>query len=195
MVTGALETLPDDVVIESGVLFVGDTPFATSVGGLKFDPGKEIRNIPYDGKRSDVQGLDRIVGWNPRLSLTIQELGIGATGAQLATLEAGSTEAESGHIHGGNGLIQTITPKPAGEQFADGDYISDLRGVWELHGGGFVVVHFPIALCDKYGPMEGADKAEGKIPCEFKAVLSMSDAASDPGKCPYTIERRTQLPS
>lgn len=190
MLNGYTTNLPADCIIESGVLFKGSTPIGVTSGGCKFDPGKTIENLNYDGKRSDVQGNDRIVKWKPKLTGTLQEFGGATSGNQIANLaEQGSTTAT--HDKGATTRYQ---PRVAGALFQTSEYITDLRVLFERAGGGYAAVYFPIGFTVKYG-LEGQPDKEGKVPFEFEARLSSADAISSPGKCPYAIELRTSIPS
>ena len=72
--TGFSTTFPDDVVIDSGVLYAGANKFGAFAGGLKFDPGLTYRNIDFDGKRSPVKLLDRKMTQMPKISGTVIQL-------------------------------------------------------------------------------------------------------------------------
>lgn len=189
MLNGATANLPADAIIESGVCFAAGTPWGVTLGPPKFDPGKEITNLDYDGKRSDVQTLDRIIKWNPRVSGTLIEFGGSTTGNQLGKLEPGSTSATHDH-----GTTTRIQPRVAGAQFVAGEYITDFRLVFERANGGYAAIYMPIALIVKYS-VEGQRDKEAKVAFELKGVLSTTDAVSSPGKCPYSIELRTSTPS
>ncbi len=189
MLNGETANLPTDTLIEAGVLFRAATAIGVTQGPPKFDPGKTITPIEFDGKRVDVQGLDRITRWKPRVSATLIEFGGSTTGNQLGFLEPGSTSATHDH-----GTTTRIQPRAAGVLFASGEYLVDLRIMFERAGGGYAAIYMPIAYCIKY-EVQGNDAKEGKVSVEFEARLSASDAISTPGKCPYSIELRTSLPS
>src|SRR5689334_7810055 len=88
--SGFLATLPADVLLDSGVLFINsDTPFGVSRGGLAFDPAITYENIDFDDKRYAIQGLDRREGGTPKISGTILEL----SSLRLLQLEPGSTQS------------------------------------------------------------------------------------------------------
>ena len=194
MLNGFTTDLPTDVILDSGVVFDGTSAIGAIVGGVRFDPGKEIRNVEYDGKRSNVQGLDRVVGWDPMLAFTMIEFGDTTSGDQVRLLEGGSTNATTGHQSTLMGTIKTFTPKAAGSMYAAGDYLTNIRVLFERTGGGYAEVHFPIALCTKWD-LAGADKNEAKVNVEMRPRLSQADAAASPGKCPYEIVLRSKLPS
>lgn len=175
-------TLPADALLDSGVLYVGSTPVGVSRGGLSFDPGRQLRNIPFDGKRSDVKGLDRVTGWASKISGTLLEF----AGTDIQRLEPGATSA----VVGGT---TTYTPKGAGALYAAGDYLTDVRLIFERSGGGYAAVYFPSGFVDKWGPLKGTDNAEAELQIEITARAVVAVAADVP-KCPYLIELRTALP-
>lgn len=201
LLTGRTANLPKDAVINAGVIMrsISSVPtvIGTTIGGFKFDPGKEIRHLGYDGNQSEVVGGHRIIKWMPVLSFVIQELGDSTTGKQFALLENGGAETDTGHQSTAKGLIRTLTPKSGGVLFAAGDYLTDVIAIGELAGGGnynYARVHFANAYCRKYD-LQTADNGEGKIAVELLAVLSAADAIATPGKCPYTLELSANLPS
>ena len=69
--TGFTSNFPSDVLLDSGVLYVGATVFGAFQGGLKFDPGVEYLNTVFDGQRSPVQLLDRKSAMMPMITITI----------------------------------------------------------------------------------------------------------------------------
>lgn len=175
-------SLPSDALLDSGVLYVGSTPIGVSRGGLSFDPGRQVRNIPFDGKRSDVKGLDRITGWDAKISGTLLEF----AGTDIARFEPGSTNATVS-------TTTTYTPKSAGTIFASGDYLTDVRLIFERAGGGYAAVYFAQGFVDKWGPLKGSDNAEAEIGIQISARAVVA-AAADVPKPPYVIEIRTALP-
>lgn len=175
-------TLPSDALLDSGVLFVGSTAIGVSRGGLNFDPGRQIRNIPFDGKRSDVKGLDRVTGWDAKISGTLLEF----AATDIARLEPGSTSA----VVGGT---TTITPKTAGTLFASGDYLTDVHLIFERAGGGYAAVYFAQGFVNRWGPLKGSDNAEAEVGIEISARAVVA-ASADVPKPPYVIELRTALP-
>lgn len=189
MLNGMTAYLPTDTVIESGVLFRGPTVWGASMGGFKFDPGKTIVPLDYDGKRSDVQTLDRIVKWAPKITTTLIEFGGATSGNQIAQFEAGNSS-----LTHDKGTTTRYQPRVAGALFASGEYITDLRVVFERAGGGYAAIYFPIGFVAKYD-LQGTPEKEAKIAAEFHARLSVANAVANPGLCPYSIELRTSTPS
>lgn len=188
MLTGYTANLPNDLLLNAGVLFRTISAVSTKLGVTRgapdFDPGVDISDIQFDGMRCRLKGLSRKTAWKPVIKGTMIELGPTATGKQTLVLEPGSTEATVGGV-------TTTTPKGAGSLFAAADYISDLRWIYERSNGQFVAIYFPIALCTKWS-MKGTDKGEAEISFEFEAV---GDPTADLGNAPYLLEHRTALPA
>ena len=177
----SLTNLPTDVLLNTGRLFVGNTFLGVTRGGLAFNPQVTRRNIPYDGQPGPVEQLD----WDTFSEATFSGRFIQFSGASaLARFEPGSTSAA------GSGNVTTvITPKATGLLYAAGDYLSNLRQVWQLKSGGFVQVRFPKALCTQYD-FAGEDRGETLVNATFGARVPLSTAAGiNPGTKPYVIEK------
>lgn len=175
-------------MFNAGVLFRTISAVSTKIGVTQgapdFDPGVEIGDIQFDGMRCKLKGLSRKTGFKPIVKGTIIELGPTASGKQTLLLEPGSSEATVGGV-------TTTTPKAAGSLFAAGDYITDLRWIFDRGNGLYVAVYFPFALCTAWS-VKGQDKAEPQVSFTFEAV---GDPANDLGTAPYLIEHRTALPA
>lgn len=182
--SGYTDALPDDVLLDSGVLYIGDTPYAASVGGLKFDPQKEVRNIEFDGKRTAIKGLDRTVGFAPVLSGTVLNFPNDA----LDTLEPGATGVTDGAFG-----VTGLKPKRAGLLYETGDYLANVRCIWERGDGTYVQVRFPAALVQKWD-VQGTDKEEAKIAVEIGARLDMGVSGTNIGDAPYRVEYFSAAP-
>lgn len=172
--TGISTTLPDDVVLDSGVLYINaTTPFGVSKGAWRFDPAEEWGTVDFDGKTfSRVQGLDRKLGGSPKISGTLVEL----SATRMDELLPGSSQSGTTDI--------TVTPKAAGDLLATGSYTTNVRVVFRRGNGKFAIVVFPIALCTKFG-IEGQDRNSAGIPVEFEAVQSVTDAQT--GAAPWKV--------
>lgn len=181
-ITGYSADLPADVIVDSGVLYVGTAIVGVTRGGLAFDPGKSYRNIPFDGVRSPIKGLDRIEKYDAKLTGTILEF----DAEEFVQLEPGSTNDA--------GTPTTIiTMKAASTLLASGDYLTDVRLVMERGGGGYAAVHFSVGLLTQYS-VKTSDNSEAEIAITIEARLDMAVAAT-PSVCPYKIELRTAVPS
>ena len=181
-ITGYSADLPGDVLMDTGVLYVGTAILGATRGAPRFDPGKVMSNIDFDGKRSPIMGLDRIDRYESMIACTLLEF----DAADIARFEPGSTSS---------GTTTVIhVPKDAGVLLASGDYITDLRLIFErgVTPATYAAIHFSRALVTKWS-LSGNKDDIGLIECEFQARLNMDSAAiSD---CPYTIELRDALPA
>jgi hypothetical protein len=175
-------TLPADILLDSGLLLINSaTPWGVSMGDLSFDPGIDRKQVAFDGQRSSIVGLDRTVGFAPKISGTMKEL----SGTRLTGLyEPGSSSASGGGV-------TTITPKKAGILLVAGEYLSVVRLAFPRGSGGYAWVKFAKALLVKYD-VKGKDKDEAVISIEIEARLDMSVAA-DTDVAPYVIELAASL--
>lgn len=186
-ITGYSTDLPADVLLDSGVLYVGAAIVGVSRGGLSFDPGKQYRNTDFDGKRSPVKLLDRITGYDAKLSGNMLEFGA----EELVQFEPGS-------VNDAATPVATITPKAAGTLLVTGDYLSNVRLVFERGGSTgaaplYAAVLFPCAMVTQYS-VKGADNNEAEIAITIEARLDAT-APTVPSTCPYKIELRSTLPT
>ncbi len=170
--SGFLSTTPDDIILDTGVLYEGSTVLGVSRGGLTFDPGIETRNVPYDGQKAPTKLLDRIIKRTPVISGTFLE----ASEAHLRRFEPG-------------GATPNVTPKPQGTLFASGDYLTNINVVFNCGDGDIITITFPSSLCKDYTIVGQAD-GETEIACNFEARL-VHGATPDESSVPYTIVRST----
>lgn len=188
--TGYTSSLPSDILLDSGVLYVSTTVFGAFQGGLKFDPGITYLNAEFDGKRSPVKGLDRVSMRMPKISGTVIQLST----ANVAQVEPGVTTATTGAWTAST----SYAPKVAGPQLVAGDYLSDVRCIWQRGGtttttGSYVQVRFPSALCTKYD-ITGQDGSEVAIAIEIEARLDPTlSGFTNIGSAPFRIEYLTAL--
>jgi hypothetical protein len=175
--TGFTATFPTDVLVDSGVLYVGAAVFGAFQGGLRFEPGVEYVNTNFDGKRSPVRLLDRKSNQMPKISGTVIQLST----TNVAQIEPGASTAT-----GWTGST-SYAPKRAGSFLVAGDYLTDVRAVWLRGGGNFVQVRFPSSLCIRYD-VTSQDGQEVAIAIEIEARLDMSVSGANVGDAPYRIE-------
>src|SRR5574337_953607 len=118
---------PSDLMIDAGVLYVGATPagMGATRGGIKFDPGATMRNVPFDGKTTDIAGLDRITDYNAKITGKMIDL----SGPSLQQLHPGSTSSDSGSEH-------IVTPIDATVMLSAGDYLTDVTWIGRAQTGG-----------------------------------------------------------
>ena len=180
---------PTDILVDAAVVYIGTTSIGVLRGDPTFDPGREIRNADFNGKRADVVGLDRTIRWQSIISGVLLEFGASATpggGNTLRYLEPGSTETTPSSV-------VTITPNPGGEFLASGDYVTDLKFIKKRGNATFWSVRFAKALCLTWS-LAGGENDEGLINFSFAARNAVS-ALSDLEKAPYIIERLAALPT
>jgi hypothetical protein len=182
--TGFTTDFPNDVVLDSGVLYVGTDVFGAFTGGLKFDPGITYRAIDFDGKRSAVKGLDRKTMMAPKISGTVIQLSTD----NVTQIEPGAVDTAAGEW---TGAASSYAPFAAGTLMSS--YLSDVRAIWLRGNGEYVQVRFPSAMCTKYD-ITSQDGAEIAIALEIEARLDTAWAGYDgTGTAPYRIEYLTQV--
>lgn len=182
-ISGYTATLPTDVLLDSGVLYIGGSVFAATRGGLQFNPNKEMRNIEFDGKRAPIRGLDRVTAVAPVISGTVIEL----TPADIPTFEPGATT-----VAAATGVTRYIG-KQAGTLLVSGDYITDVRVIWQRGNGAYVQVRFAAALVSSW-QIAGTDNEEAAISIEIAARLDMGASGAQVSDMPYTIDYFTAAP-
>lgn len=188
MLTAYTNSLPGDVLLDSGVLFVGPTPFGVSRGGLKFDPKKATRQIVFDGMRSDIAGNDRTTKFDASISGKFIQF----NAPQIALIEPDISSASA------SGVV-TYAPKDAGVLYSAGAYLTNLRILFERSSSTdasplYAAVLFAKAICVKYS-LVGKDNDEVEIDCEFVARLDMSVGGTELNDPPYKIELRSTDPT
>lgn len=158
--------IPSDVLLDSGILQIGSSVFSATEGGLKYDPGVTRRNIEFDGKRSQVALLDRNVMFAPKISGTI----IQVPSTVIIQVEGGATTVT---VTGGPTGATQVTAKSGGVLYATGDYLANVRMIFERTDGTIFQIRFPKALITKWD-LAGKDKEEAKWNVEIEARLDMS---------------------
>jgi len=162
---------PQRVGLDAGVFYLAGVGMGATMGGASWDPGREVRNIPFDGKTSNIVGLDRVLDYSKnKLTTTMLDF----SGAALMRYEPGSTSDGS--------ASNTITPIDAQTIFVAGDYLQNLEWIGRTSDGGAMYLKMAWALVQKY-TVKSADKDEVKAAIEITAMLS--DTETDLNKCPY----------
>lgn len=178
--------LGSEALMDGGILYIGSAIFSGQEGGLKFDPKKTARQIPFDGQVSPVVGLDRTVAMEAMISGVIMQVPYTA----FVDLEPGATTVT---ISGGPSGATQLQPKAGRTMYVAGDYIANLRGIWQRADGTFKQVRFPKCLCTKWD-LVGKDKEEGKYSVEFSARLDMAVTGQLISNPPYVVEYFTVAP-
>lgn len=175
-------TLPEDVIVDSGVLYIGANVFSAHTGGLKFDPTRTLRQVVFDGQRSPIVGLDRTVETNAVLTGTV--LQVPATNFPI--LEAGA-QSPVPPVPGGPSGATQLQPKLGSLMFAVGDYLTNVRAIWQRGDYSYVQVRFPKGLCTKWD-LTSTDKEEGKFAITIEARLDMSVSGQLTGNPSWVME-------
>lgn len=145
-------TKPSEAMIDAGVLYLSAPSAATLIGmgpsrgGLTFNPGKEMRNVEFDGKTTDIEGLDRILRYNSTLTGGL----IDFSRRSLGYYEAGSSSADSGST-------TRIDPLGATEFLAAGAYLKNVLWISRNQDNRIKVVGFARALVTEYEVVGEAD--------------------------------------
>jgi hypothetical protein len=174
-------TFPSTALLDTGVLYIGSGIWSAHDGGLECDLKTERRNMQFDGKRSDVALLDRNVGFDGFIRGPVMEI----SEALLKQYDGGATLVT---VTGGPSGATQIAPKPAGTMYVAGDYLSNVRAVWQLAGGTYFQVRFPKSLVVMWTPITGRDKEEVKLNIEIRPRLDMSVSGQLTGNCPWVEE-------
>lgn len=197
LLTGYLDTLPDDVLLGTAILMVGAVKVGATRGSPTWNSNITYTNLEFDGKQAPVKGLDRRIQGEPIMAGTLIEFGPTGSGLQIPKLEPGSSSADTGVTPD---TLTTITPKAGGLFMVDGDYLQDVRLLYRrgiLAAAGvkhYAAILFPWAFVHRYGPIQAgaAANTEATIPFEIAARL---DPAGSLDVAPYKIELRESLPA
>jgi hypothetical protein len=182
--SGYYPGFPNDIVLDHGALAIGDTILATSRGGSRFTPGTQYRRPPYDGERTEVEGMRRIVGWESMFSGTWYFI----PNRVLDAIENGLTITTPG------GNITTLfTPEDCNRMFLSTQYLLNTRIIGsrtqDTGDVEYFQVRFPMAVIDGDWSIVTLDKDEWMLEgAQFKAVLPSAVAATNPNECPYVYE-------
>lgn len=182
-ITGYSTDIPGHILDGPGVLYVGNAILGATRGAPSFDKGAEWENIGFDGKRSDIAGLDRVRRYDPVIACTLIEFQT----ADVGRLEPSSTSSGTGTV--------IHVPQPAGVLVLENELLDDLRLVFDrmISPNTYVALHFPKALVRRYR-IAGQDNDIALIETEFVARVDIAggDAVN---AAPYRIELRDTLPS
>src|SRR4029078_1024083 len=121
-------TQPTNFAVDVGIITIGGTQYFRTRRGITYNPGLQLRDVPYDGKTADYEeGLTRIIKRAPSLKCKVLE----QDGANWLRYEPGSSSD-------GSPTTNLITLK-AGRAFWSGsDYTSNVRWVASRSDGSTV---------------------------------------------------------
>lgn len=168
---------PADNWLDTGVIYARDDEsvffgWGATRGGINFDPAKEVRNIPFDGKTSDIEGLDRVLRYAPVLTFNVIDLSL----AMLGRLEPGSTTDSSGSS-------SRVVPINATVIFSANAYTKDVLWISRTRDDGRIaVVAIPRGLV-KASKYTAAPDNETEVAVEIMAVIPAD--ATDINVAPY----------
>lgn len=171
--------------LDSGILYVGNVQLGVSVGGLKFDPKKTMRNIPFDGQRSAIAGNDRVTKFDAEISGKFIQSDITAFLNYEAA--ASSSSGSSGNV------INTLTVVNASTLIPVGSLLQNLRLIWKLGSNNYMQVRFYRAIVEKYTGTT-KDNAEVEIDSTFMARLDLTVSGLTTDSPPYIIEELSSVP-
>src|SRR5687768_4498615 len=117
------------IMVGPAVLKVAGVPWGVSRGGIRYENGAVIRNVPFDGKVADIAGLDRVVSYVQRVTGTFLQLGP----STLALLEHGTAGVVVGSV-------TETTPVAAQTFFVAGSYVTDLELDFQQPGGDIIQI-------------------------------------------------------
>lgn len=188
--SGYLTTLPSDLLLSPAIIRVGSANLGVTKGPPRWEPGWSLEHFDFDGRHAIIKGLSRKFYGEARLSFTLLDVGEAATGNQIAKLEAGSTAATAGAPS-----VTTITPKAAGALYAAGDYLTDVRAIWERSIGTGTKLYFTILLSAAIVlPYTVADVAKDVATTEWMIAGVKDMATGTISDAPYKYEYREALP-
>lgn len=193
-VSGYSTNLPSDVILDQGIVRIGSANLGVTKGPPRWDPGWEIQNIEFDGKHAPLYLLDRKFYGECVLAFTLIEFGPSTTGNQIPKLEAGAAAVDSGTTPN---TKTTITPKVGGSLYPAGDYLGDVRVIFQrglapaAGAKTFAAITMAKALVRKWS-VNGSNKDTATIDVEIvgrrdASTLTIWDA-------PYIIELLETLP-
>lgn len=179
MPSGYSSSLPADVILDSGVLYVAGVPWGVSRGALRFTPEVEWRTPQYDGGGVPIVGMDRIVMRGATISGTMLALG-SASLLRLVENNPATGVGGTNYRHRNASVFLTL-----------GSYIADVVVRWLRGNGGYVEVQFPYVRV-AYS-IAGEDAAEGTIDLTLEARQSVAGAATVES-APYVIRMSDSPP-
>jgi len=162
---------PEEFLVDAGLIMVGgiSSAFGATVGGISWDPGKDVRSIPFDGKSSEQVGLQRTLKYDAKLSGKIKRGGP----AFLSALEPGSSSDGSS---GSDGNVVTLLD--ARTPWVEGDYLADVFYIGRQENGVIMYVRMPFAFVSKY-KLATKDNDEAEWDIEIMPALGPDETNSN----------------
>jgi hypothetical protein len=187
-----LSTTPSDFLGSPAIIRIGSTNKGVTRGGVKWDPGWEVEHIQFDGMHAPVLGMQRKFYGIAKLSFTLLDLGLAATGNQIAMVEAASSAASAGSPN-----VTTITPEDGGTLYDSDNVLTLLRAIWDRGAGAginrYFCVVFPKAYVMKWAINDSGNVRDvATVDVEVCALKDMSSGTLN--DAPYYFEYREALP-
>lgn len=170
-------TRPTEAMIDAGVLYLRDPSSSNLIGmgptrgGLTFNPGREMRNVEFDGKTTDIEGADRVLRYNTTLSGGL----IDFSRRSLGFFEPGNTEGESGSS-------VVVSPILATQFLSAGAYLRDVLWISRNQDNRIKVVGFPVGLVTEY---EIVGEQDNETIANLTIAARIPATATDINTAPY----------
>lgn len=178
MPSGYNEDFPDDVILDVAVfsheVAAAQVEVGVTRGGNAFKKNTEQRQIPFDGSRVPIAGLDRKIGGRPEFTGTLLQFPTGI----VDKFEAGSTA-----VTAGTPAVTTITPLDQGVTIAKSKMLVKPTLTYKRGNGGTFAIQFPLGLVMNFD-VNAQDKNEGEIPFTVESRLdpdAVGFTTDDPG--------------
>lgn len=178
MPSGWNADFPNDMIWDNGVVSVDESGTQVDIGvtrgGVAPEFGDENRQVPFDGARVGIAGLDRIITSVPAITGTLLQFDE-KKGTQFIT---GATK-----VTAGSPAVSTITPPKRSTKLTKAMLLKAPRIRYARSGGGFVDIQAPYGL-GSFNTINAQDKNEGEIPFRIDARLdpdAVGFTTDDPG--------------
>jgi len=167
--------VPTQYLIDAGLLTIGGNTvtWGATVGGLKWQPGNEVRHVQFDGLRAEIQGQHRNTGGSPVISGKV----LSSSDANVIRMHPGSSSDGSS--------TNTITPLQSDVFWQSGAYLTDVYYVGRRQDGKVFMIHAPVCYVRK-AELSTTDKNESGWDIEIVPVLP--EDTDNISAAPYTYQ-------
>jgi hypothetical protein len=178
MPSGWNADFPNDMIWDNGVVSIDESGSQVDIGvtrgGVAPEFNDEYRNVPFDGKRVKIAGLDRIIDSAPVI-----------TGTLLQFDEKKGTQFIPGatKVTAGTPAVSTITGPKRSTKITKAQLLKSPRIRYARSGGGTVDIKAPYAL-GFINTINAQDKSEGEFVFRMEAELdpdAVGFTTDDPG--------------
>lgn len=179
---------PSELLVDAGVLYLRDPNGSLALvgagptrGGLTFNPNRALRNVPFDGKQADIEGLDRPIADG---SATLVGSILDFSRKSLGYLEPGSTSADSGSMARITPLANSVFVQGAG-------YLKDVLWIRKMKTSSLIdVIGMPRAIVTQYDQV-GEEK--GEVLANITIAARIPEDAADIEDSGYRFFRATSI--